>query len=59
MTAKDDIVAPGFDLPRDFMVDRADETDAAFQSMHAMAHNGPKDSLYVENCRREPCRDIA
>jgi hypothetical protein len=31
----------------------------ALQALHAQAHNTNHDSLYPENCRREPCASVA
>lgn len=33
--------------------------DGAVQSFHEQAHNDPSDTLYAENCLREPCRSVA
>lgn len=33
-------------------------TGALAQAMHEAQHDGPSDTLWVETCRRRPCRDI-
>lgn len=32
---------------------------AAIRSLHTQAHNGPQDSLEVENCHTEPCKSVS